>query len=127
MLNCLILLFYILQIINNFGYHWYMKPNDYYKTLSKAQRRTYAAKAGTTINYLVAHVFRESRPMRRPSNSLLVGLVKASEGHISLDEAIDYFLVQPVKKLAAELEQSSQVVNGNTQMTNLENDFFSAE
>lgn len=127
MLNCLILLVYVLPILNSFGYHRLMKPIDYYRMLSKAQRRIYAAKAGTTLNYLVAHVFRESSPMRRPSNRLLVGLVKASDGNISIDEAIDYFLVQPVKKLVNELDQSSQVINGNAQVSNLKEDFFDGE
>lgn len=85
-----------------------MKPFDYYKTLSRDKRKVYAEKAGTTLNYLVVHVFRETGQTRRPSNELLVGLVAASEGNVSLDEAIDYFLVQPVKKLAAELGQSAQ-------------------
>jgi hypothetical protein len=82
-----------------------MKPNDYYKTLTRDQRIAYAAKAGTTLNYLVAHVFRGESAMRRPSNNLLIGLAVASDGAVSLDEAIDYFLVEPVKQLARKLSQ----------------------
>lgn len=84
-----------------------MKPDNYYRSLSKSQRTSYAEKAGTTLNYLVAHVFRDKGPMRRPSNSLLIGLANASEGQVSLDEAIDYFLVAPVRKLADEMSAST--------------------
>ena len=81
-----------------------MKPDEYYQSLSKTQRNSYAIQAGTTLNYLVAHVFRNPAPMRRPSNRLLIGLARASNGNVTLDEAIDYFLVQPVKSLAADIE-----------------------
>ncbi|MEB4590112.1 hypothetical protein VSS37_03885 [Candidatus Thiothrix sp. Deng01] len=84
-----------------------MTPSDFYESLSKEERKAYAENAGTTLNYLVAHVFRASGYSRRPSNRLLVGLAMASEGKVSLDEAIDYFLVQPVKRLAAEREKES--------------------
>lgn len=60
---------------------------------------------------------------KRPRDRLIVGLVEASDGAVSLDEAIDYFLVQPVLKLAAELgvldsvpAASDQVVTRGSQL-----------
>ncbi|WMP17269.1 hypothetical protein [Thiothrix lacustris] len=79
-----------------------MKPLDYYNTLRPDQRNAYAIAAGTTLKYLRAHVFRGGGPTRTPSNRLIVGLAKASNGHVTLDEAIDYFLVRPIHQLVFE-------------------------
>ena len=91
-----------------------MNPFDYYKTLSKDQRRAYAEQAGTTLNYLAVHVFRSGGQIRRPSNGLLIGLVNASDGQVSLDEAINYFLVQPVYKQLNDMGLHSLIQKGGT-------------
>lgn len=88
-----------------------MKPLDYYSTLNREQRHAYAEAAGTTLKYLRAHVFRMSGPTRIPSNRLIIGLVQASNGQVTLDEAIDYFLVQPIHRLAS--GNNERILNGN--------------
>ncbi len=81
-----------------------MEPITYYKSLSVAEREKYAARANTTLMYLVSHIFRNKGNTRTPKHELLVKLAFASEGQVTLDEAIDYFHVQPIKALAAEME-----------------------
>ena len=77
-----------------------MKPNTYYSSLSLDQRERYAQKAGTTLKYLKAHVFRLNGPTRTPGFDLLIKLALASDGNVSLDEALEYFYIEPVKAKA---------------------------
>lgn len=84
-----------------------MKPEIFYRSLSRNQRTVWAERAGTTFRH-VQSMFGATGFRKRPRDRLIVGLVEASDGAVSLDEAIDYFLVQPVRKLAAELGQCSQ-------------------
>ncbi len=80
-----------------------MNPVDYYNNLTVGEKRSYAERAGTTLNYLRAHIFRaDGKLTRTTSLQMVIRLTEASKGNVSLDEAVDYFLVQPVKKLAAE-------------------------
>lgn len=81
-----------------------MEPMTYYKSLTTDERKQYAARAKTTLMYLVSHIFRMKGSTRTPKPELLINLSLASEGNVSLDEAIDYFHVQPIKALAAEME-----------------------
>ena len=74
--------------------------------MNREAQEAYANRAGCSIHHLVNNVYRRAGPRKLPRPELLIGLVKASDGKVSLDEAIDYFLVAPVRKLAAELEQS---------------------
>lgn len=83
-----------------------MRPIDYFQQLDEDQKLSYAHRAGCSIHHMRLNLFVKSGVKKLPRTELLVGLVAASEGHVSLDEAIDYFLVQPVKKLAAELDSS---------------------
>lgn len=76
----------------------------YYKSLTVAEREQYAARAKTTLMYLVSHIFRMKGSTRTPKPELLINLAIASEGQVSLDEAIDYFHVQPIKALAKEMQ-----------------------
>lgn len=86
-----------------------MNPESYYRSLSKAQRIEWATQAGTTLRY-VQSMFVAKGSRKRPRDRLIIGLVNASEGQVGLGEAIDYFLIQPVRKLAAELESSQHHV-----------------
>ena len=80
----------------------------YFQTLDEAGKQAFADKVGTSVGYLRAHILSAKGGFRkRPKDELIVRLVMASEGQVSLDEAIDYFLVSPVKKLAAELAAPS--------------------
>jgi hypothetical protein len=56
------------------------------------------------------NLFVRAGAKKQPRAELIVGLVTASEGNVSLKEAIDYFLVEPVLKLAngAGVAQPSQ-------------------
>lgn len=81
-----------------------MNAFTYFENLSKLQREAFAKKAGTTIAYARAHLFSRNGPRKTPSHKLVVSLAAASEGHVSLDEAIDYFHIQPIKALAKEMQ-----------------------
>lgn len=84
-----------------------MKPVDYFSSLTEAQKKDFAERVGSSLAYLRLHVFRQKGGFRkRPGDDLIVRIVSASEKNITLDEAIDYFLVQPVLKVAAELDSS---------------------
>lgn len=83
-----------------------MKPTTYYQSLSVSEKVEYAIRAGTTIRHMQS-MFTPAGFRKRPRDRLIIGIVDASNGAISLDEAIDYFLVAPVRKLAAELAPSS--------------------
>ncbi len=76
-----------------------MNPRDYFKNLPVEDKQAFAARCGCSLSHLQLAVL-GTKIRKRPRDLLIVNIVKASEGHISLDEAIDYFLVQPVKKLA---------------------------
>lgn len=88
-----------------------MNPFAYYQTLNKKEKENYASRSGSTFGYLNTHVFSRSGPRKRIGNELVVSFHIESEGNVSLDEAIDYFLVQPVKKLAKEIQQAEQGAN----------------
>ena len=85
-----------------------MKPNDYFLSLTEQERADYAVRAKCSIHHMRNNLFKQSGESRKqPRPELLVSLAMASEGQVSLDEAIDYFLVSPVRKLAAELAAPS--------------------
>lgn len=85
-----------------------MNPVDYFASLDEEQKKNFAKRADTSLEYLRLHVLRQKGGFRkRPGDDLIVRLVKASAGKISLDDAIDYFLAEPVRKLAAELKETS--------------------
>lgn len=86
-----------------------MKPITYYQNLTVAQRRAYAERAGTTLMYLVSHIYRLKGSTRIPKHELLINLAIASEGEVSIDEAIDYFHVRPIKALYAEMQSDVPV------------------
>ena len=75
--------------------------------MNREAQEAYANRAGCSIHHLVNNVYRRAGPRKLPRPELLIGLVKASDGQVSLDEAIDYFLVQPVRKLADEMSAST--------------------
>ena len=74
--------------------------------MTKEEQIAHATLAGCSVHHLVNNLYRRAGPLKQPRPELLIGLVGAWKGQVSLDEAIDYFLVQPVRKLAAELESS---------------------
>lgn len=72
-----------------------MKPIDYYISLSEQERIAYAARANCSMANMNLNLFRRKGVKKQPRFETVVRLVMASEGRISLPEAIDYFLVQP--------------------------------
>ena len=74
--------------------------------MTTEERAAYAARVGCSVPHLVNNIFRRAGHLKMPRQEFLIRLVKASDGKIRLEEAIDYFLVQPVLKMAAELESS---------------------
>lgn len=89
-----------------------MKPNDYFLSLTEQERDAYAVRAKCSIHHMRNNLFKQRGGSRKqPRPELLVNLAMASEGQVSLDEAIEYFLVEPVRKLAAELAAPAPVQN----------------
>ena len=81
-----------------------MRPIDYYTSLTAEERNQYAERAGCSIHHFQLNLFRVRGGAKKiPKPELLINLSLASEGHVSLDEAIDYFHAQPIKALAAEM------------------------
>lgn len=80
-----------------------MSLPDYFWNLSDDEQKLYAKRAGCSIHHLINNIYRRAGPLKQPRPELLVRLVLASEGNISLNEAIQYFLVEPVKFQATEM------------------------
>jgi len=86
-----------------------MKPEEYWKSLTTREKETYAVRAGSSFNYLNKHIFKPSGRSRNPKPNLIIRLASASEGNVSLEDAINFFLVDPVKELAKkELNEEQQ-------------------
>lgn len=83
-----------------------MKPDDFFQSLTRKEKEAYAVRAGTTLRNAYAY-FAPSGIRKSPRHQLIVGFAMASDGNVSLDDSIEYFLIQPVKKLAAEREKES--------------------
>ena len=86
-----------------------MRPVTYYISLSAAQRKQYAERSGCSIHSLVLYFRAEAGPKKIPRHELLINLAIASEGAVSIDEAIDYFHVRPIKALYAEMQSDVPV------------------
>lgn len=86
------------------AYAWRMKPNTYYRNLSKTERDAYAKRAGTSVRTLEAFLTASGVFRKRPRDRLILAIVNESNGQITLDEAIEYFFSQPIKTLAADIE-----------------------
>ena len=82
-----------------------MTPLIYYKRLSTNAKKRYAQRADCSHNYMQQKLMNGKGVMKIPRVDLVVRLAHASQGNVSLDESIDYFLVSPCKKLAKELEK----------------------
>ena len=88
-----------------------MKPDTYFwkKLETQKDREAFCLSAGSTYNYVSKHILRKKGATRTPRKEILVGIVKASQGNVSLDEAIDFFLVSPVKQFAQEKQQEKVI------------------
>ena len=82
-----------------------MTPYDYYTSLNANEKFLFSERSETTAGYMQAHIFRKGGPIKRMGNELVVNIAYGSEGSVSLQESIDYFLGSPCKKLAKELEK----------------------
>ena len=87
-----------------------MKPVNYYTSLTTKERSQYAERSGCSIHHF-HNLFRVRGGAKKiPRPELLVNLCLASEGNVSLDEAIDYFHIQPIKALAADMQSDLEPV-----------------
>ncbi|RVU83852.1 hypothetical protein EOL70_13570 [Leucothrix sargassi] len=81
-----------------------MKPIDYYISLSTEEKEKYAERAGCSIHHFKLNLFRVKGGVKKtPKHELLINLALASEGNVTIDEAIEYFHAQPIKVLAKEM------------------------
>jgi len=81
-----------------------MNFRDYFMGLDKEARKAFAEKAGTSVDYLLVGFFstKDGKPRKRPGDDLLKQMVTASEGAVSLAEALDYFGVASLEDLKAD-------------------------
>lgn len=81
-----------------------MNFRDYFMGLPKEDREAFAAKAETSVEYLLVGFFssRDGKPRKRPGDELLRRMVAASGGAVSLAEALDYFGVASLDDLKAD-------------------------
>jgi hypothetical protein len=88
-----------------------MKPVDYFSSLTEEHKKAFAERSGSSLAYLRLHLFRQKGGFRkRPGDEFIVRLVEASNGGFSLQEAINYFLVEPVMRVAEERLANSQAM-----------------
>lgn len=65
-----------------------MTFKEYYLSLSKNARKSYAKKAGTTDHYIHTHLINR---YKIPRKNLMLGLCKASNGAITIDDLTAFF------------------------------------
>lgn len=89
-----------------------MRPVEYFKNLSEEEKLSYAKRAGCSIHHLKLNLFHQSAgPKKRPNDELIIDLAKESKGGFTLDEAIEYFLVEPCKKKASHKNETDLPAN----------------
>lgn len=65
-----------------------MKLRDYIGSLSPEQVEEYAARCGTTANYLTTHI---RYATKEPSVKLIRALAQGSEGRVSMTEVLEHY------------------------------------
>ncbi len=87
-----------------------MKPDNYFWNELKTQeeRELFCKDSGSTYKYISKHILRKKGSTRTPRKEILVGMVNASNGRISLDDAIDHFLINPVKFFAKKQKENKR-------------------
>lgn len=65
-----------------------MKLRDYIGSLSPEQADEYAARCGTTTNYLTTHI---RYATKEPSVKLIKALAQGSEGRVSMNEVLEHY------------------------------------
>jgi len=80
---------------------------DYYNSLNREEKIAFAARAGTTIGYLKSHIFTKVGFRKVPGIQLLAGLANATEGNTSVEEIVEYFVTESVRKYANEEQQEA--------------------
>ena len=65
-----------------------MRFPEFFKRLDESQRTEYAERAGTSVEYIRAHLIYARRVPRR---DLLEALVMASDGQVSRKEILEHF------------------------------------
>jgi hypothetical protein len=81
-----------------------MNFRDFFMGLDKEARKVFADRAGTSVDYLLVGFFstKDGKPRKRPGDDLLKQMVAASEGAVSIAEALDYFGVASLDDLKAD-------------------------
>lgn len=68
----------------------FMDIRTYWQSLTPKQKKTFAHKASTSVNYIKCHLVRDP-PTRIPRPPLYKALIKASGGKISYQAMFRYF------------------------------------
>lgn len=68
-----------------------MRFADYYRSLKGVERDKYAARAGTTRQYIEIHLLAKSARRKTPRKETMVALAGASNGAVTLEEVIAHF------------------------------------
>jgi len=82
-----------------------MNPSEYFLSLTKEERETFATIAGTTLRHC-QDIFRlKGGPKKTPRHTLIARLVLASKGKISIDDAIDHFHGNPIREIVKGIDK----------------------
>lgn len=66
-----------------------MNLKSYYQSLKREDREAFAARAGTSTGYIETHLLRKGRT---PHKDKMRSLAAASEGSLSYDDVVRFFM-----------------------------------
>ena len=70
----------------------FMELRKYYQSLTVQQRKEYAERAGTDVEYIRVHLIPPNKqPDRTPRRKLMQKLAEASDGNVTIDEVFRHF------------------------------------
>lgn len=94
-----------------------MNFRDFFMGMSQPEREAYAARAGTSHKYIfVAFAsVKSGKPRKVPKPDLLRALVDASDGRISMAEALEYFGFTTLDELRAFFSANPEAVAEDAQ------------
>lgn len=71
-----------------------MRFADFYRSLSKDERASFAERSSTTVNYIEIHLLAAPERRKTPREKLMRRLVEASNGKVSFEEVLAHFYQQ---------------------------------
>jgi hypothetical protein len=81
-----------------------MQFRDYFFSLTPPEREQYAARAGTSVDYIRMHLI-SSPPRKIPRRKLLDALIEATEGKVSRKEMLRH--IYPPEQQSEVVQESA--------------------